>query len=224
MEIQEQASVAQQAAAGDVAVAEDGVAAGVGGGVGAHQRDDLRPVRQIAVVAVHDLDLAEVDRLETHVDVRGREEVEPEPGFGLAHVGDGGVSSPVAALSLGVDHVGVAEVPFLDGLAQGDERPLGHGHLLDLGADALEDAGLQDHLRIGGVDLGDQLIGPFEVSQQVGLVAPEADASADELGAGGLEHADVVVEVAAAVQHAFHRDRAGEVIVEDTREIVPSKR
>ena len=189
--------------------------AGVLGRVGPDQVEQLRPVRQVAVVAVHDLGLAEVDRLEAQVDVRGRQEVEPQLRLRPAHVGDRGVPAPlVLPPAVGVEHVGVAEIPFLDRLAQGGERPVRDRNLLDLLGHDLEDAGLQDHVRVGGVDLGDLLLRPLEVAQQVGLAAPEAEAPADELGAGGLEHADVVVEVAAAVEQPLHRDGPGQVVLQ----------
>ena len=62
------------------------------------------------------------------------------------------------------------------------------------------------------MDLGNLLLRPFEVAQQIGLAAPQAEASADELGTGALEHADVVVEVAPAVEQPLHRDRSRQIV------------
>ena len=42
-----------------------------------HQGKDLSPVVEVWIVPVHDLDLAEVDALETKVDIRRRQEIEP---------------------------------------------------------------------------------------------------------------------------------------------------
>ena len=170
---------------------------------------------EVAVVAVHQLGLAEVDRLDAQVDVRRRQEVEPELRLRPAHVGHRLAAAPVVlAPAVGVEHVGVAEVPLLDRLAQRVERPFRHGDLLDLRGHDLEDAGLEDHVRVGRVDLRDLLLGPLEVAEQVGLAAPEAEAPPDELGAGVLEHADVVVEVAPAVEQPLHRDRPGQVVLQ----------
>jgi hypothetical protein len=156
-----------------------------------------------------------VDRLETQVDVRGRQEIEPQLRLRPAHVGHRGVSTPlVLAPAVGVEHVGIAEIPFFHRLAQGGERPVRDRDLLDLFGHDLEDAGLQDHVRVGGEDLGDLLLGPFEVARQVGLAAPEAEAPADELGTSTLQHADVIVEVAAAVEQPLHRDGPGQVVLQ----------
>jgi len=214
VEIEQELSVADEATARYVAVAQDRVAARVGGGVRADEGEDLRPVRQVAVVAVHDLDLAEMDRLDTDVDVRRGLAVEPELGLHPANVGDGPAAAPIAPLAGRVDHVGVTERALLDRLAERLERPRGHRHLLDLGRDDLEDAGLEDHVRVGGVEPGNRLPGALEVAREIVLASPQAQAPADELGAGVLEHSDVVVEVAVAVEEALHRDRAGEVVVQ----------
>ena len=121
----------------------------------------------------------------------------------------------VHAAAVRIEHLGVAEVPLLDRPPQCDERPFRHGDPLDLGGHDLEDAGLEDHLRVGGVDLGDLMPGPFEIAEQVRLAAPEAEGPPDELRPGLLEHPDVVFEVAPAVEQALHRDRPGEVVLQD---------
>ena len=113
-----------------------------------------------------------------------------------------------------VEHGGVAEVAWFDRQVEGGKGPVGDWHLFDLGGDDFEDAGLEDEIGIGGVGPGDELAGAFEVGEEIGLAAPQAEAASDELGAGGGEHAEVVVEVAAAIEHAFHGDRAGEVMLE----------
>ena len=169
VEVHEQLPVAHQAAARDVGVAERACA----GGRAWPRRtrisaEHLGIMGEVAVVAVHQLRLAEVDRLDAQVDVRRRQEVEPELGLGPAHVRDGLARPPVVlAPAVGIEHVGVAEVPLLHRPAQRDERPFRHGDLLDLRGHDLEDAGLEDHLRVGRVDLRDLLLGPFEVAEQV---------------------------------------------------------
>ena len=115
---------------------------------------------------------------------------------------------------VGIEHVGVAEVAFLHRQAQAGKRPLRDRHLLHLAGDDLEDAGLQDHLRIGPVDLRELGLGPLEVAHQIGLAAPQAETAPDELGPGGLEHPDVIVEVAPAVEQAFHGYRARQVVLQ----------
>src|SRR5262249_17629198 len=58
VEVQQQLAFPPQAAARDVGVAHHQVPAAVLGRVGPNQAQHLRPVRQLAVVAVHDLGLA----------------------------------------------------------------------------------------------------------------------------------------------------------------------
>jgi len=65
------------------------------------------------------------------------------------------------------------------------------------------------------VDGGSESLRPLEVAGQVRLATQEAQRPADELGARALEHADVVVEVAAAVEQALHGDGAGQVVLQD---------
>src|SRR5260370_33422468 len=58
------------------------------------------------------------------------------------------------------------------------------------------------------------MLGPFEVAGRVGLAGPQGEAPADEPGARTLQHADVVVEVAAAVEQPLHRDGPGQVVLQ----------
>src|SRR5208283_2344896 len=76
-------------------------------------------------------------------------------------------------------------------------------------------AGLQNHFGVGLADLGNLLLRPFEVPQQVGFATPQTKAAADELGAHALEHAEVVIQVALAVQQPLHRDRARQVVLQN---------
>jgi len=112
----------------------------------------------------------------------------------------------VLELTAGIQHFRVAEVPFLNRQPESGKSPVRHGHLLDLGGHDLEDAGLQDHLRVSLVDFGNLLPGSFEVPKQVGLAAPETKAPPNELGPSGFQHPDVVIEVPAAIQQALHRN------------------
>ena len=105
--------------------------AGVLGGMGPEEVEHLGIVIQVAVVAVHQLGLAEVDGFAADVDERGAEEIEPEPGFRPAHVGDGLARPPVVfEAPSGIEHVGIAEIAFLDGLAQGGKGPVRDGDLV----------------------------------------------------------------------------------------------
>ena len=63
-------------------------------------------------------------------------------------------------------------------------------------------------------DLGNLLLRPFEITQQIGLATPQAEASSDELGPDALEHANVVVEVALAVEQTLHRNRSRQVVLQ----------
>ena len=81
MEIQEGVSVANEAAGGNVAVAEHHVAAGVLGGVVADQGEQVFPVGIVEIVSVHDFDLAEVDAFAADVNVGGSLIVKPKLGF-----------------------------------------------------------------------------------------------------------------------------------------------
>jgi len=193
VEVEQQFSVVHQAAARDVAVADHPVPARVLGGVGADEGQNLRPVTVVPVVAVHDLDLAEVDRLAAEVDVGAREEVEPQLRLRPADVGHRRVAPPVAPLALRVDQVRVAEVPLLGLTTERGERPIGNGDLLHLVADDFEHARLQHDVRVGGVHLRHLLPRLLDVAKQFAFAGPEADAAADELGADRPEHPDVVV-------------------------------
>jgi len=124
-------------------------------------------------------------------------------------VGDRAVAAPIAALALRVDHVGVAEVAFFDGLAEGGEDPIGNWDLLDLCGDDFEDAGLQDHIGVGGVDERACCLARSMFLRKFAS-RPRAEGAADKFRAGVFEHSDVVVEITAAVEEAFHADRARE--------------
>jgi len=215
VEAHEQLLLPDQGAARDVGVADEHVAAGVLRRVPPDQGEDFGVVLEVAVVPVHQLGLAEVDGLDPEVDVRRGQEVEPELGLGPADVRDGLTGAPVVLhLAVRVEHVGVLEVPLLRRHAKGLERPLGDGDLFHLGRHDLEDAGLDHHVRFGLVEFRELLLRPLQVLQQVGLPAPQADRPADELRPSVLEHPNVVVQVAAAVEDALDRDRSGQVVLQ----------
>ena len=65
------------------------------------------------------------------------------------------------------------------------------------------------------MDLGNLLLRPFEIRQQIALATPQAEASSDELRPGALEHSNVVVEVAPAVEQALHRNRSREIVFQN---------
>ena len=81
-----------QAAAGRVAVAQDHVPAGVLRRIRPDQGEQAIPLGIVAVVAVHDLHLPEMDRFEADVNVRRRLIIEPHLRFQPAHVGHLGVA------------------------------------------------------------------------------------------------------------------------------------
>ena len=72
--------------AGHVGITQHHATARVFGGIGTHQVKHVRPMRQIRIIAIHDFNLAEVDRLNAGVNVLCSEEQEPELGLWLAHV------------------------------------------------------------------------------------------------------------------------------------------
>ena len=151
---------------------------------------------------------------EAGVDVRDRLVIEPHLRFQPADVGNlAAAHGP--PLSRGVDDVVVNEIPFLHRLAEGGKDPIRHRNLLDARAHGLENAGFQDHLRIGGNGLRRLFPGPLDIGQEIVLGAPQAEAPSGILYAQALEHADVVIQVAPAVEHALHRNRAGEEILQD---------
>src|SRR5439155_9079851 len=117
---------------------------------------------------------------------------------------------PVAPLGRRIDHVGVAEISLLERLIQCCKNPIWHCYLLDLRRDNFKHTGLQNHLWIGLVNFWRPLPRTFDVRQKIRLATPKAQASADELGAGVLEHADVVIQIAAAVEQALHGNGAEE--------------
>src|SRR4051812_8172300 len=215
MEIQQEFFIPQQSAAGDVPVAEDHVPPRVLGGVGANQRKQLRPVRQVAIVAIHDLDLAEVNRLHAQIDVGGGLIVKPEFCLDPTDVGYGAVSAPVAPLTSRIDHLGVSEIAFLHRLPERTKDPIRHGNLLHLRSDNFKHAGLQNHFRVSLVNLWRLLAGSLEVRQEIRLATPQAQAAANELGPSVPEHPNVVIQITAAIEQTLHADGAGEIIFEN---------
>src|SRR5437588_1766242 len=113
MKVQEQLPIAHEAAAGHMAVAEYHVPSGMLCRIGSNQRQNLRPIRQIAIVAIHDFHLAEMNRLDAQIDIRRRLIKEPQLRLWPAYVRDRSVSPHSPPLPLGIDHVAIAEVPFL---------------------------------------------------------------------------------------------------------------
>ena len=61
---------------------------------------------------------------------------------------------------------------------------------------------------IGRAHLWKLLFRPLEVLQQTGLTTPKANAARDIFCADIAEHADIVIEIAAAVEQAFHANGA----------------
>jgi hypothetical protein len=181
----------------------------------AHEAEQARVVVQLAIVAVHDLHLAPVKAFEAQIDVRRRKEIEPELGFNPAHVRHAAVAAPRAgALRRRIQHRVVTEVSFFRRQSKGDESPVRHGNLLHLRRDNLEDARFEDHVAVGGVDLRTLPPRALEVVEELRLAAPQTDAAADVLGADIPEHADVVGEIASAVEQAFHRNGARQIVLQ----------
>ena len=89
--------------------------------------------------------------------------------------------------SVGIKHIGIAEVAFLHGPANSDKGPVRNGNLLHLGSDDLENACLENHFPVGCMDLGELSLGTIEIAEQICLVAPQAKAPSDELSARMLE-------------------------------------
>ena len=52
-------------------------------------------MREVAIIPVHQFGLAEVDRLDAAIDIRHRQEVEPELCLGAAHIRYGVAGPPV---------------------------------------------------------------------------------------------------------------------------------
>src|SRR6185369_11352727 len=98
--------------------------------------------------------------------------------------------------------------PFFHRLTQAGERPVRHRNLLYLGGYDLENASLQDHVRIGGAGFGKLLFRPFEIAQQIGLSAPEAETPSDELRPNTFQHPDIIIEVTPAIEQALQRNRS----------------
>jgi hypothetical protein len=94
MDVEQQLSVAYQAAAGNVGIAEHHAAARMFLGIGANQGKDVGIVVKMGIVVIHNLHLAEVNALEAQIDIRGRQEIEPELGFRLTHIGNAAASAP----------------------------------------------------------------------------------------------------------------------------------
>ena len=101
-------------------------------------------MRQIRIVAVHDLHLPVVERLKACVDERLCQKVEIKLCFRPAHVRYRRTRSPLVNMpAVGVKHVDIAEIPFFYRPAQRGKGPAGHGNLLYLRGYDLEDACFQ---------------------------------------------------------------------------------
>jgi type III secretion system FlhB-like substrate exporter len=117
-------------------------------------------------------------------------------------------------LRQGIEDSVITEIALFHRQSQGGECPVGHRNLLHFGSDNLKDAGFEDHFRIGCMNLGKLLLGPFKILQQIGLATPQTDAAPDVLCAGVAEHANVVVEIASAVEQALHRNGPRQIVVQ----------
>ena len=124
-------------------------------------------------------------------------------------------ASDPCAVPSGIEHVGVAEVPRLH--RHGPVPTNAHSGTGTCSTWVVTISKMHAWRIISGSaawTFGSCSLARSRLRSKFGLAAPQAEAPADELGAGVLEHPDVVVEVAPAVEQALHRDRPGQVVLQ----------
>lgn len=198
VEIENWIAVVHEAAAGDVPIAKDHVAPGVFGGVIANAGDESEPMGVSRIIAVHDFDLAEVDRLATEVDVGSGLVIKPQLGFEARNVRYLAVTDR-AALAGWVDDILVTEVALFNRLAEVAEDPIGNGDFIYFGDDDFEDAGLKHNVGIGGEDFRDVFTRALDIGKEIVFGTPEAKGAADVFGAAIGDHSSGVGEISPAV-------------------------
>jgi hypothetical protein len=119
-------------------------------GIVPHQTKETSIVVKAEIVEIHDLNLSPMDILETQVNIRDRQEIEPKLGFSLTDVGNSGAFSlrPFALLRR-VENGFVTEGALFRRQTQGRECPVGSQHPLHFGGHDFKDAGLKNSVLIG---------------------------------------------------------------------------
>src|SRR5271155_1147498 len=167
------------------------------------------------IAMIHDLHLTPVNSLKAEVNIGGRQKIEPKLGFELAYIGNAAHSTPRARAFFGrIEDGFITEVALLHRHTERDEGPGWHENLLHLWSYNLKDACFENPVFIRCEHLRNLLLGSREIVEKLGLTAPKADAARDIFCTDVSEHADVVVEVAAAIQKALHANRAGEIVTQ----------
>src|SRR5882757_7903236 len=97
--------------------------AGVLGCINPDPAEQIFPTGISRVILVHDLNLPEVNGLETRIDVGGGLIIKPKLRFTAADIRERRIPAPITALSLGVRHAVKTEIPLLHRLAHVVEYP-----------------------------------------------------------------------------------------------------
>ena len=216
MKIHQQLPVADQAAAGNVRVAQHHVPTSVLGRVGPDQREHLAVVIQVSVVAVHQFRLSKVDRFAAHVDERSPQEIEPELGFRPTHVRHRLTPSPVILEPSRSDRAcrrsgSSASRPAGPRAAKAQS---GTGTCSTWVVTISKMQACRIMSGSAAWTWGSCCLARSRLLQQIRLAAPQAETSSDELRSDALEHPDVVFQVAAAVEQALHRNGSRQIVLQ----------
>src|SRR5678815_4761956 len=115
MEVEKQPAIANKSAPRHMSITEKEVAARVRGGISPGALENFGPMVQPGIIAIHQLHLAEMDRLTSGIDVGPAQVGEPQPRFHPAHIRHRSTPAPlIAAAATGVNHLFVAKVASLD--------------------------------------------------------------------------------------------------------------
>src|SRR5258706_6816242 len=182
MKIEEQFPVLHIAPGGRMRIANEKMSAGMFARVGSNARQHVQPAGVPRIVLVHQTHLAEMDRLDSHIDVAGHQEIKPHARFQSAHVRDGAVSSPVVhETATRVKHVLVTKSAIGRALAELVQNPLRNGNRFHASRDDLKRGRLQDDFRISLMQRRRVRLRRSEKRRQIPLPPPNHERTAPEL-------------------------------------------
>ncbi len=177
------------------------------------------------VVPVHQAHLAEMNGLDTDVDIAGGQKVEPHACFQPAHVRNRAASPPVIhETPVGVEHVAIPEMAILDRQTELVKHVLRYRDRFNARSHDLELGGLQDDF---GITLVKQSGIRFRRLQKRGkllLPSPDDERPPDKLGPARKEQPHIVsridsLRVARLIQIIMEklgeRDRPLEIVFQD---------
>ena len=170
-------------------VAQQVAPAGVGAGVVPQHAHQLGIVLHPGVVSVHQIVLAEVDGLSAAVDVAGAAVVIEQLALDPGDIRRGGMLAVHAVeLAVGVQHLLEAKAAVLRRQAKGLEHIGGDAQAVHPGLYVLEQAGLEQQLRVPGMGAGSPATHLLHAVLEIRRRGPVAGGAANIFCPHGQEH------------------------------------